>query len=272
MTVSASIVTYKTDCNELKKCIESMQINFISPIFISDNSPTDELKSFCTELKEVVYICNNGNVGYGAGHNIAIRKAIELKTDYHLVINSDVYFNKGIIDQIIAYMDQNEDVAQLMPNTVYPNGDLQHVVRLLPTPVNLIFRRFLPKSMVDRMNNRYLLEFYDHKTPINVAYHQGSFMFFRTKCFEKVGLFDERFFMYPEDIDITRRMHKYYRTMFWPKVTIVHAHRAASYKNKKMLKIHITNMIKYFNKWGWIYDKERSAWNKKLLKELGYKK
>ena len=78
--------------------------------------------------------------------------------------------------------------------------------------------------------------------------------------------------MYPEDIDITRRMHKYYRTMFIPDETIVHAHQAASYKSRKMLKIHITNMIKYFNKWGWIYDKERSVWNKQLLKELGYKK
>lgn len=248
-----------------------MLINFISPIFISDNSPTDALKSFCTEYKEIIYVYNNDNIGYGAGHNIAIRKAIELKTDYHLVINSDVYFDKGIIGQIIAYMDQNGDIAQLIPNTVYPNGDLQYVVRLLPTPVNLIFRRFLPKSVVKRMNNRYLLQFYDHKKPINVPYHQGSFMFFRTKCFEKVGLFDERFFMYPEDIDITRRMHKHYKTMFWPQVTIVHAHRAASYKNKKMLKIHVVNMIKYFNKWGWLFDKERRTWNRQLLKELHFK-
>ena len=63
--------------------------------------------------------------------------------------------------------------------------------------------------------------------------------------------------MYPEDIDITRRMHKWYRTMFVPSVTIVHAHRAASYKSKKMLKIHMVNMIKYFNKWGWFIDQKR---------------
>lgn len=126
--------------------------------------------------------------------------------------------------------------------------------------------------MVENMNIRYQLKFDDHKKEMNVPYHQGSFMFFRLECFKKVGLFDERFFMYPEDIDITRRMHRWYRTMFVPSVTIVHAHRAASYKNKKMLKIHMVNMIKYFNKWGWIVDKERSAWNRKLLDELGYKK
>ena len=58
--------------------------------------------------------------------------------------------------------------------------------------------------------------------------------------------------------------------MYWPMVSVVHAHRAASYKSKKMLKIHMENMVKYFNKWGWFFDKERSEWNKKLLKELGY--
>lgn len=77
--------------------------------------------------------------------------------------------------------------------------------------------------MVEKTDDRYLLKFNDHKTEMNVPYHQGSFMFFRTACFNMVGLFDERFFMYPEDIDITRRMHKYYKTMFWPGVTIVHA-------------------------------------------------
>ena len=55
---------------------------------------------------------------------------------------------------------------------------------------------------------------------------------------------------------------------FWPGVTIVHAHRAASYKSKKMLIIHIRNAIKYFNKWGWVFDSERKKWNKRLLKEL----
>lgn len=93
-------------------------------------------------------------------------------------------------------------------------------------------------------------------------------MFFRTECFKKMGLFDERFFMYPEDIDITRRMHKHYRTMFWPEVTIVHAHRAASYKSLRMLMIHSYNMIKYFNKWGWIFDRERTEWNRNILENI----
>lgn len=74
--------------------------------------------------------------------------------------------------------------------------------------------------------------------------------------------------MYPEDIDITRRIHEKYKTIFFPDVFIIHAHAAASKKNFKMLKVHILNMVKYFNKWGWFFDSRRKKINKKVLKDL----
>ena len=100
----------------------------------------------------------------------------------------------------------------------------------------------------------------------------GCFMFLRMKAIENVGMFDENIFMYTEDIDLTRRIHNLYKTISWPEVTIIHAHKRGSYKNKKLLKIHIISAIKYFNKWGWIFDKERRNWNHTILKELGYYK
>ena len=267
----ASIVTYKTNHSELQNCLESLINSPINNIIISDNSPTNDLKSFCSNFNKVIYIFNGANLGYGSAHNVSIRKAKSLGADYFLAINSDVYFNEGVIEKLTEYMDENKDVAQVIPNTIYPDGRLQYVCRILPTPANLIFRRFLPKNIIESMNYRYLLVFNDHKKEMNIPYHMGCFMFFRMECFNKVGLFDERFFMYPEDIDITRRMHKYFRTMFYPYVTIVHAHKDESYKSKKMLVIHMKNMIKYFNRWGWIVDKERKTWNKQLLKDLKYK-
>ncbi len=268
--ITVSIVTYKTDTEELKKCLSSLCSPLVKMIYVVDNSRLQYLADYCQGQKKLEYIPSE-NVGYGAAHNIAIRKAKESGAKYHLVLNSDVYFRGDVIEKLATYMDSHEDVAMVQPNIIYPDGRMQYTCRLLPTPANLIFRRFLPRRLVEGMNYRYQLKMFDHKTELNVPYHQGSFMFFRLSAFEKVGLFDERFFMYPEDIDITRRMHKFYRTMFWPGVTVVHAHRAASYKSKKMLKIHMWNMIKYFTKWGWLFDSERSRWNKELLNELGYK-
>jgi GT2 family glycosyltransferase len=103
---------------------------------------------------------------------------------------------------------------------------------------------------------------------MDVPYLSGCFMLFRTSALKKIGLFDERFFMYPEDIDITRRMNAQFRTLFFPSATIVHDHAKESYKSKKMLWIHLTNLIKYFNKWGWVYDAERKKVNAHTLELL----
>lgn len=270
MLITSSIVTYKTDKEELAKCFQSLINSPISQIYVCDNSPTDELKTFCSSYEKVTYIFNNANLGYGAGHNVALRRALDNKVDYHLVINTDVYFDVGVIENIVSYMESNKDIGQLIPNVIYPDGRLQYVCRLLPTPLDLVFRRFLPPSFSRKINNRFLLKFDDHKKIINAPFHMGCFLFMRMSALEKIGLFDESIFMYTEDIDITRRMHKYYRTIYYPEVTIIHAHRAASYKNKKMLKIHIKSAIRYFNKWGWFFDRERRIWNKEVLRVLNF--
>jgi GT2 family glycosyltransferase len=84
----------------------------------------------------------------------------------------------------------------------------------------------------------------------------------RTRIFEEVGLFDERFFMYLEDVDLSRRIHSQYKTIYYPDIHIYHHYHKASYKRFKHLKYHILSAVKYFNKWGWFIDKERKTINK----------
>lgn len=269
--VSVSIVTYNTDNGELESCLNSLSSPLIDIVYIIDNSNNEKTQKFCSAYSFVKYI-GGENVGYGAGHNKALREILKTDIKYHLVLNSDVYFKPDVIDDIVSYMDANEQVGQLQPRMIYPDGRLQYSCRLLPNPLNLFGRRFLPDFLMRKMDERYTLAFDDHRKSFNVPYHQGSFMFFRVDALREIGLFDERYFMYPEDIDITRRMHREYLTIYYPDVTIVHAHRQASYKNSRMLKIHIKNMIKYFNKWGWFWDKERRKFNRRLLDSLNYKK
>lgn len=264
MKVRASIVTYQTDREELITCVNSLKAAGVSDITIVDNSPTDALRSLCAELA-TDYHFTGKNLGYGAAHNIALRESLaQGEADYHLVINSDVYFAADTIGLIADFMDTHPEVGQLIPRTVYPDGREQAVVRMLPTPLDVFGRRFLPAKWMRGRNSRYLLEHVDHTKPFNVAYHQGSFMFLRLAALRETGLFDERFFMYPEDIDLTRRIHERYQTLFWPGATITHAHRAASYKSPRMLRIHCVNMIRYFNKWGWFIDPRRRQINRLL--------
>ena len=151
-----------------------------------------------------------------------------------------------------------------MPKVLNPDGSQQYLAKRLPAPLDVFGRRFLPAFLMKRRNKRYELRDKDLNRPINAPYLSGCFMMLRTKAVVEAGLFDERFFMYPEDIDLTRRIHRNYLTLYYPAWTIVHDHAQASYKNKHMLRIHIQNMCRYFNKWGWCFDKERKLFNNNL--------
>ncbi len=267
--ITASVVAFHARHDELGRLIDCVMRSPIDVLYVIDNSTNDELRDFVNGNLRIRYIYSL-NQGYGAGHNIAIRKSMEAKADYHVVLNPDIYWDGDVIGEIASFVNQHDDIGQVMPKVFYPDGQLQYLCKLCPSPIDLIFKRFLPVKWMKKRMAKFQLEFTDYSIPMNVPYLSGCFMFFRIDALKKVGLFDERFFMYPEDIDLTRRIHKYYKTMFYPAVSIVHAHAAASRTNKKMLRIHIVNMIKYFNKWGWIFDSERRAFNKRLLSELNH--
>ena len=268
--ITASIVTFYTNLIDLKRVFNCVLQSPISKLYIVDNSSENSIKEFVEQYPIVEYIANINN-GYGAGHNIAIKKAINNKAKYHIVLNPDIYWTENIIEQLKNYMNQNSDVGQIMPKVFYPDGRLQYLCKMVPTPIDLIFKRFLPTKLARKRLYKFQLRFSGYDKIMNVPYLSGCFMFFRVSALKEVGLFDEHFFMYPEDIDITRRMHAKYKTIFYPYVSIIHAHAAASKTSKKMLKIHIVNMIKYFNKWGWVFDKQRQEFNRNLLKELNYR-
>ena len=239
-----------------------LQCNLVYKLYLIDNSPTNDLGVLAGNDK-VEYIFNNKNLGYGAGHNIALRKAVNDDSLYHVVINPDIYFEEGTLEAIFDYMQQHTGVGQLMPRTVYPDGQLQYTCRLLPTPADLIVRRFLPGVFFKKRTQRFEMH-NGYNTIMEAPYMLGCFMFLRVSAVKQVGYFDERFFMYPEDIDLTRRMHRQYKTIYLPTVTIVHKHERGSYKSLKLLWVHVVNMVRYFNKWGWFNDKERAEVNNKI--------
>jgi len=268
--ITASIVFYKTDINQAIgaiKCV--LSTSNILKLILVDNSPDDRLSTFASLDDRVVYIFNPSNPGFGAGHNMAIRKSIESKVKYHVVLNADINFEQGVLETLYTYMEANPDVGHVMPKVLYPDGEIQYLCKLLPTPMDLIFRRFVPfKHWKEKRNKSYELRFTGYQNEMEAPYLSGCFMFLRVSALEEIGLFDEKYFMYPEDIDLTRRMNEKYRTMFYPSVYIIHAHGKESYKNIIMLGIHIWNIIKYFNKWGWLIDPQRKATNKKILEDL----
>ena len=263
--LNISIVLYhpKWEQEVLPLVTELLKVHNLRRIYLLDNSEvkSEELRVKSPKLR---YMHMDANLGYGKAHNIAIRETAYEQTAFHLVMNSDIRVQAEDIDAMHDWMIANSQVGQLMPKVLNPDGSQQYLAKRLPAPLDVFGRRFLPAFLMKRRNKRYELRDLDLNRPINAPYLSGCFMMLRTKAVVEAGLFDERFFMYPEDIDLTRRIHRNYFTLYYPAWTIVHDHAQASYKNKHMLRIHIQNMCRYFNKWGWCFDKERKLFNNNL--------
>lgn len=265
--ISASIVIYKNDPALLNRAVESfLASTFDSVLYLIDNSPTDYFRNAFIHPR-VRYILNNKNIGFGAGHNIALRKALGENIDYHIILNPDVYFEKEVIEKLARYMQADTRVGLIMPKVLYPDGRLQPLCKLLPSPVTLFSRRFLKfnPGLLNHMNHFYEMHFTGYNRVMDVPFLSGCFMFLRMETLKKVGLFDETIFLYTEDTDLTRRIHKYYRTVFYPEATIYHHNQRASYKNFTIMIRHVLSAIRYFNKWGWFNDTERKTINQRIL-------
>lgn len=268
--LTSSIVLYNTPKNQIDAVLKSVfDSNCIEKLYIIDNSPTDAL-SYVKDLSPIIEYIFHENTGYGSSHNIGIKKSIEEGADYHLILNPDIRFESNVLNELLDYLNKNQDVGYILPKVVYPNGELQYLCKLLPTPSDLIFRRFFPKTKkTEAKNDRYILKSSGYNKIMNPPCLSGCFMLLNCKILKENNLFfDDRFFMYFEDFDLMRRIHKVSKTIFYPHVSIIHDHAKESYKSKKMLFLHIKSAIKYFNKWGWFFDNERKEMNNRILQEI----
>jgi len=266
IAISCSIVLFHNTVEELRKPIESfLRYSKDVKLYLVDNSSEDTLR-YQFISPQIEYIFTGKNLGYGAAHNIAINRAKDHSL-YHIVLNPDVEFNPRILNGLFSFMQQNKDVGLVMPKVLYKSGELQYLCKKLPSPADLILRRFLPgvvKRFFKRLLETYELKHRDYNSVMEVPNLSGCFMFLRTEIFSKVGLFDEQYFMYLEDTDLCRRINEHYRTVYYPRETIIHAYAKASYKNFRLLSYHLRSSIKYFNKWGWFFDRRRALINRAM--------
>ena len=253
MKISISIVTYNSD-RVIKDCLDSIfkhikNIQF--EVIIVDNGSTDNtVKNIKSNFKNARIIQSN-NIGFGAAHNIAIKLG---KGKYHLVLNPDIIFTENSIVKLISFMNKNPDVGLISPKIVFPDGTIQYLCKRSPCVFDLCIRRFAPGFIQKIFKKR--IDFFEMKDTgynkiMDVCYLSGSFMLFRKSVLEKIGGFDQNFFMYSEDADITRRIGEISRALFYPYTSVVHLWERGSHKNLKLLLISFVSNVKYFNKWGW---------------------
>jgi len=252
--VSISIVTYNND-KIIKKCLQNIFKNINNTDFeliIVDNNSSDNTVSIIEkDFKNVRLIKNDRNIGFGAAHNIAIKLG---KGKYHLVLNPDIIFTENTIEKLINFMEENSDVGLVSPKIIFPDGRIQYLCKRSPCLFDLCLRRFTPGFLQNLFKKR--IDYFEMRETgynkiMDVPYLSGSFMLFRRSILEEISGFDENFYMYSEDADITQRAAEISRTVFYPYTSVIHLWERGSHKNIKLLFISLVSTAKYFNKWGW---------------------
>ena len=269
MKITIAIVLYQNDSLILQNLINQLLVNaFVSVIYLIDNSPNNSLKVLATSPK-IMYMHNPSNPGFGAAHNIAIQKAIESGSEYHFIVNPDIIIQEDVINPMIKYISENPDIGMMMPQILNEDGSIQNLPKLLPSPFSILMRKLkFPKFLYNSFIYKYELRFVKKDIIYNAPILSGCFTLLNLEAIKKTGMYDERFFMYFEDWDLSRRMHQKYKTIYYPLVSVIHGYESGANKNAKLFKIFIHSAISYFKKWGWFFDSKRQLMNQKALEQF----
>ena len=225
--ITASIVIYRENFKVLEKAMGSFLDSTLSKkLYIIDNSPSNEFKNKI-QNDSVEYIYSNKNIGFGKGHNSILHK-LTSKNKYHLILNPDVSFHPEILEKLVLKMESSESLSMIAPRVLNTNNKLLYTARRYPNLFELIFR-FLGIFKKFTSTGEYKNQ--NHKKSFSPDFVQGSFMLFKTDDLLQLNGFDNRFFMYMEDVDICRRIDQLgKKKLFYPKVEIIHTHRKGSQK------------------------------------------
>lgn len=253
--LSLSIVVYE-DYSDAVNAIESIE-KYTPPelekeIFLIDNSEQvspeaeEKFRSFLAAYPDVSYHKTGKNIGFGAGHNSCMA---EYDSEYHAIVNPDIILKEDAFSPILSFLDENPDIGMAIPRVLDEEGELQKVYRRDVTILDMFIRMFC-KGHFQKRQAYHTLQDQDYDSVFDLPFGQGSFLVIRTKLFKEIGGFDDRFFLYMEDADLCKRVRQKARFVYFPGASVIHKWEKGSHKNKKLFRIHVESMVKYFRKWG----------------------
>ena len=261
-SLSISIVVYRFDSPELLANLQSLRTacNAVSAtetgLTLIDNSESSELAEALTSVaktsgwEHATVVSGHGNVGYGAGHNLAINVT---QAAAHLVLNPDVEMDEGALRHGLRTLAQ--------PGTVLvgavgrdAEGSPGYLSKRMPSIGVFYLRGFAPAWLKARFEHR--LAHYEYRDlPTDrvsvVTLVSGAFMLCRTEALRTVSGFDERYFLHFEDLDLSLRLAAVGRVVSDPQVTLIHHGGNAAGKGTRHLRLFLRSALRFFNTHGW---------------------
>lgn len=253
--LSIVVVGYNSR-DDLRSCLESIREHagaVTVEVIVVDNNSTDDTGRYVRgDFPEVRLIENTANLGYSRAVNQGIRGSVGR---YVLVLNPDVIVHEGSLEGLVAFMDEHPDAGIAGAKLLNTDGSVQDSCRRFPTFWTLILRRTPLGRLLPRAPalTRYLMRDFDHEESREVEWLVGACMIVRREALADIGLMDERFFMYFEDVDWCYRTWKSgWRVYYAADAVMTHAHARESARPgiSRQLLVHVLSLFHFYEKWG----------------------
>ena len=271
ISLSICIVCYDTPLEQLVNLIDTLSTSLRKlqerykvptvPVYIVDNSDesgdfnyliSGQSASFDGSLIEIDYIQGQGNIGYGSAHNLVLDN---LNSDFHLMLNPDVIVDEEALLNAISLIERGNRVIGISPNAYNMLGEKQYLCKRYPSVFTLFLRGFLPKPFENIFSKRFaayeMREICKTEEPKEVELISGCFMLLNTQVLKLVGGFNEHYFLYFEDFDLSIRLRKYGKLVYAPKVRIKHLGGGAAKKGLSHIILFCRSGIRFFNSYRW---------------------
>ncbi|MFH2063879.1 MAG: glycosyltransferase [Pseudomonadota bacterium] len=257
------IVNYKST-NFLLKSLKSIYNDIgqhLVNIFIQDNASHDGIEKIIKRYPGIQLTINTKNIGFAKAINNTIKNS---RSPYIMIVNPDTIIRKGFFQTVLRYMDEHRDIGIVGPQILNHDGSIQGSARAFPTPISGFFgrtsflSRWFPNNWITR--NNILTKKINGTLPVEVDWISGACMVIRRSALADVGLLDERFYMYWEDVDWCKRMWmKGWKIVYYPKIQMVHFVGGSSNKRP-------TKSLYEFHKSCYLYFVKYKAWPSIILK------
>ena len=269
--LSVSVVLHNSPLGLLQSAVESLQRSVQAALqagclgqvtlYLIDNASQQQYRAQLTQAImnwpqsdnfAIQYLPLSSNRGFGAGHNEVLQR---LATDFHLVLNPDVELQDDTLGIGLSLLQKNEAIALVSPRVVGGSGEQEFLCKRYPSVLVLLLRGFAPRFL--RRLFRQQLAAYEMRDlcqgdgPVDVAIASGCFMLVRTPDLRAISGFNEDFFLYFEDFDLSLRLSKVGRLVFDPDMRIIHHGGYAANKGRRHLRYFVASGITFFKRHGW---------------------
>ncbi len=271
-SLSVGIVTFESASEMLRRLFDSlvaalettwetMDLEVTVDVLCNDESPAHMLATVGTygdfaasapRAMRCGIAAGHGNIGYGAAQNIAIRNS---SAEFHLVLNPDVALDSRALVECIRFLDANPGAAMVAPRAFDGEGRYARLAKRAPSVLVLLLRGLSvgPSSgPLGRLVGRYVYsDRLPAEAPAAIDLASGCFMFCRTSALEALDGFDERYFLYFEDYDLSRRIARYGGIFEVPTVSIRHDGGHTASRGIRRIASFLRSALRYFNRHGW---------------------